>query len=140
LASPYNPYVTVDYMENVLLNQGNSNTGAGYLGRPTKLARRHSVGRLQPYDARVQTTVPQAPAPALWRQPQHTFFQHNRDQVFVPRPAFDWLVHLDRPLISPMELLHVSCCRPHQLTHLFKPAATQGYQSFNHAPYWMVRD
>src|SRR5262249_10596532 len=45
---------------------------------------------------------------------------------------FDWLVHLDRPLISPMELLHVTGCPPHQLTHRF--VTPEG--AFNHRAPW----
>src|SRR4029453_18240114 len=48
---------------------------------------------------------------------------------------FTWLVHLDRPLSSPMELLHVSGMSPHQLTQVFAPppAATR---LFAHNPPW----
>ena len=46
--SPYNPYITVDYMENLTLNRGNTNTGAGFLNQPTPLEQRFSTGRAQP--------------------------------------------------------------------------------------------
>jgi hypothetical protein len=78
----------------------------------------------------------QSPTPANGNQPQHTFFQHNT----LPQKPFDWLVHLDRPAISPIELLHVSCWKPHQLTSVFKDSLADPYQSFNQSPYWLVRD
>src|SRR5690606_24464261 len=47
----------------------------------------------------------------------HSFWQHSdvmtRDQVF------EWLVHLDRPLVNAMELQHVPAVAPHELTHRF---------------------
>jgi hypothetical protein len=42
------------------------------------------------------------------------------------------MVHLDRPLINPMELLHVAGCPPHALTHRFVTADG----SFNHRAPW----
>src|ERR1019366_9988381 len=73
-------------------------------------------------------------------QLRHTFFSHNRDDNYLGNQPFDWLIHLDRPVISPMELVHAASCRPHQVTHLFKDTLNDGYQSYNHAPYWMLRD
>ena len=138
--TPYNPYVTVDFIDNVELNRGVTNNGVGLFGQPLPIERRRSNGRAQPFHAHTQYHLPQYPVPALTDQPQHTFFQHNQDDVFVPRLPFDWLVHLDRPLISPMELIHAACCRPHQVTHLFRDTLNDGYQPFNHAPYWLLRD
>jgi hypothetical protein len=162
--SPYNPYITVDYME--VPTPATPAAPTAYVGGMNQAATRNgfnasqaippntiqtttppaqivvqnrtSIGRAQPYQAKVQVagqTVggqPQAvPQPA--NQPQHTFFYHNWQSgvamppsttAFSPNPVagyppFDWLVHLDRNLISPMELLHVSGYRPHELTQQF---------------------
>jgi hypothetical protein len=116
---PYNPFVTVDYLEQV---------------DPDPF---FSVGRVQPYVGgnspvlrRAQQPVPPPDGQATSSQPQHTFFQHNAREIWpnLPDPArpdqtlqmpFDWPVQLDRPLISPMELLSVPACPPHLLTHRF---------------------
>ncbi|HVS40432.1 MAG TPA: hypothetical protein VMS17_33045 [Gemmataceae bacterium] len=136
----YNPYITVDYLENVHLNNALSNTGAGYLSDPPPAASRYSVGRLQPYDGAAVRTLAQSPASAQPNQAQQTFGGPNRTAAFPTPPPADWLVHLDRAPISPMEMLHVSCCKPHQLTHLFKDGSGDDYQSFNQSPYWLLRD
>ena len=132
--TPYNPYITVDYVANIPLNHGASNNGIGLFGTPRPLAKRYSQGRVQPYNGHPQYNLQQAPNPALVNQPQHTFFAHNQDNVHDPRPPFDWLVHLDRQVISPMELIHAASCRPHQVTHLFKNTLNDTYTPFNHAP------
>jgi hypothetical protein len=124
----YNPYVTVDYMEDVPLRNA---ADVGFTGPnpPVPVAERQSVGRAQPYAAHLSQRRPQLALPLRVNQPQHTFFRHNaREEVAPPQAAtpnqtlklpFDWLVHLDRQLISPMELLHVSGFKPHELTQQF---------------------
>ena len=82
----------------------------------------------------------QTPASPQEDQPQQTFGAPNSSAAFPAPPPADWLVHLDRPPVSPMELLHVSCCKPHQLTHMFKDGTGDDYQSFNYAPFWLLRD
>ncbi len=139
-AHPYNPYVTVDYMDNVHLNNALSNTGAGYFDDPPPVPSRFSVGRTQPYDGAAVRTLAQAPAAAQPGQPQQTFGGPNSSAAYPTPPPADWLVHLDRPAISPMELLHAPCCKPHQLTHFFKDGTGDAYQSFDQAPYWLLRD
>ena len=138
--TPYNPYVTVDYVEDIALNNGATNNGIGFFGRPRPLDKRFSQGRTQPYNANPQFNLQQVPVPALANQPQHTLFAHNQDNVFVPRQPFDWLVHLDRPVISPIELIHAASCRQHEVTHLFKDTLNDSYTLFNHAPYWLLHD
>src|SRR5262249_7791565 len=50
---------------------------------------------------------------------------------------YDWLTHLDRPLTSPMELLHVSGYQPYQLTQRFiSPGSTGLMTKFNHRAPW----
>jgi hypothetical protein len=133
LTAPYNPYVTVDWAPNIELNRGATNTGAGFLpAAALPVERRRSSGRREPYDGRDIAFGPQTPAVPLVGQPQHTFFAHN-----LPREdTFQWLVHLDRAPVSPVELLYVSACKPHQLTHLFRNSVPDAYQPFRHTPYW----
>jgi hypothetical protein len=136
-ALPYNPYITVDYVEFAPgeVHDARLQTAAGAQTPNTNTF--HSRGRTQPYTAGAnqrwkQTPNPASPAP----QPQNTFFRHNAVEG-VPPPnlatagqtlkiPFDWLVHLDRQLISPIELLHVSGFKPHELTQQFvDPTSTQ---------------
>src|SRR5262249_5082602 len=69
-------------------------------------------------------------------QPRNTFFRQNStapDAMTLAAAAangdatlkvpFDWLVHLDRPLISPVELYHVTGWKPAALTHAFLTGA-----------------
>ncbi len=110
----YNPYITVDYMDGIFPQNSN-----------TAIANRRSYGRREPYaavynaaNANNSQVVAQTVQPA--RQPFNTLFSAN-----TPRPsvngsnAYNWLVHLDRQVSSPMELLHVSYYRPHLLTQQF---------------------
>jgi hypothetical protein len=117
----YNPYVTVDYMENVPVNTSTDG-----------IATRKSVGRQQPYAGSSGQLVAQAPTPALATQPQHTFFNANSPRT----NPFNWLVHPDRQLISPMELLHVSAFKPHELTQQFVTGTAAAPAAFQHYAPW----
>jgi hypothetical protein len=159
----YNPYVTIDYLQSVPIQQSHR-----------FLESFPSRGKRQPYAAYTQVMVtnnyPQAgPVPAAMQANPgpspvvdqganmtptpagvltynhavlHTFGLQN-----VPLPSsnkFDWLVHLDRPVISPMELLHVSGYQPYQLTQQFiVPRAgsttddTVSTNMFNHYVPWL---
>jgi hypothetical protein len=105
----YNPYLTVDYLEGIPL------TNMTAPGTPAA-----SLGKRQPYASlpHVTQVAPQVAGDA-GKSTQHTFGRQNDPPPLGANPHYDWLVHLDRRLISPMELLHVSGYPPHQLTHRF---------------------
>jgi hypothetical protein len=127
----YNPYITVDYIEALPVNNALQYTGSG----PNPPANyklpqaRASYGRNQPYAADKSQLKAQQPQPALNNAPQNTFFRHNGKEAAPPvKPGslfntisypFNWLQHGDRPLISPLEILHVSAFKPHELTQQF---------------------
>jgi hypothetical protein len=90
----------------------------------------------------------QEPANPVAGQPRHTFGRHNGTADTIPtgstlvtnptarltdptsgntqtvQTPFDWLVHLDRPLISTAELLQVRDSAPYRVTDQFVLAAT----------------
>jgi hypothetical protein len=141
----YNPYITVDYTPPTDSIDEDQN---GFSGKKAK-------GRRQPNAAHTNQWVPQDPDtdPGMMgvqpyaNQPQHTFFRHNGVDATPPaatslmlQQPFDWLLHYNRPLVSPMELFHVSGYRPADLTQKFItspgpiPAAAD---KFNHLPRWL---
>src|SRR5262249_52784605 len=133
-ALPYNPFITVDFMEQVEPNYTHSS------GRP-----RPSPGPTPPILPRAQQPLVFPGGQPYAAQPQHTFFQHNAREIWpaLPDPArpdqtlqmpFDWPVQLDRPLVSPMELLHVSACPPHTFTHRFCIALSAQARNPTHDP------
>src|SRR5262249_59006166 len=108
-----NPYVTIDHMDrNTIHIYGNSN--------PTPYGSR---GKEQPYASYVKMPTlasPGIPPPALGYSPvieqitravdpltQHTFGGRNDKLPLNGGPLiqghYEWLVHLDRQLISPMD-------------------------------------
>ncbi|MFL5342568.1 MAG: hypothetical protein ACJ8F7_20675 [Gemmataceae bacterium] len=163
----YNPFVTVDYVDGVQINDSilyDSNGPCdGQMGRVKRLGlhggnaqkdtdTRFSYGRRQPFRAigLTQQDPIQAPQPV---QPQNTMFQQNGENA-QPTPndkqldaPFMWLVHLDRKLISPMEILNVSMYKPHELTQQFvniaqakSPQANNDPANFNHLAPWFDYD
>src|SRR5205823_666884 len=143
---PYNPYVTVDHIEQLALNDGVGFDGNGPHPQKVKVDGRRAIGRREPFAASLFSQAPQGPNPPLVGQPQTTFFRHNGEtdpytlptnnaQLSTLSNPFHWLVHLDRQLISPMELLHVSGFKPHELTQEFIFTSGQG-PFYNHRAPW----
>src|SRR5262249_16923661 len=82
----YNPYVTVDYMEDVQSNEGRlvNTTGAMV---PPDVTERVSWGKNQPFAAQVSQRLAQAPNPPVRGQVKNTFYRHNAIEAAVaPRP------------------------------------------------------
>jgi hypothetical protein len=134
----FNPYVTIDYLHGIPFSNNNYKNGNGQYY--------WSYGKLQPYAADPNLDVPQgqtaappaAPPPPKTGETAHTLGQQNvwgqANAVVAPflaanqpnpaYPAYDWLVHLDRALVSPIELLNVCFYHPHELTHRFVVPST----------------
>jgi hypothetical protein len=170
-ALPVNPYVTVDYMENIPVNDGVIIDSNGQ-HQNTPMASRYSIGKNQPYAGDNRNPQPnmsqvkqqQPVSPVMppnpksgqpQSQPQHTFFSVNVQNTDatgkeLPDPAnagqgmrwpFDWLTFIDRPLISPVELLQTSGFKPHELTQQFMTGGTdpnsgKPQQKFTHMAPW----
>ncbi|MCI0461402.1 MAG: hypothetical protein L0Z62_31010, partial [Gemmataceae bacterium] len=119
----YNPYLTIDYLENIPLQSATS---------PVPGASR---GKRQPYGSHLTQLADQnGGRPGSGRQ--HTFGLPNQPPPLRGGQR-DWLVHPNRPLTSPLEVLHVSAYAPHQLTQRF----LVGYdrdpgQKFRHYAPW----
>jgi hypothetical protein len=116
-----NVYVTVDYMEGgnlpprpnpVLWSLADTST-APAAGGP-------SFGRGQPY-AGAKNQIQQQTGSSG----SNTFYAPNNSVPPAPPPVnpYNWLTHLDRQLVSPMELLNVSAFKPHELTQQFNAQA-----------------
>jgi hypothetical protein len=145
LGLPYNPYVTVDRitggytLQHAMQRNGpNPDIGA--------ITSRQSFGRRQPLDAlpldMSASTLKQP------NQPQHTFFQHNFQSPNPPTPRdvstpqfqipFDWMVHLDRQVVSPIELMYVAGVKPHQVTAAFAQRNGINFTAQHHLVPWTV--
>jgi hypothetical protein len=143
---PANPYITVDYVTNVQANDVVVNWVSGGMAStrmPPPDTTRFSIGRVQPFtgnegdgtndpisatNSTQSLTLKQVNlVGGMPSGQQFTLFRHNAttaspvptasdDRLIIP---FEWLVHLDRRLVSPAELLHVTGFKPHELTHWF---------------------
>lgn len=115
----YNPYVTIDYIEDVQPQD--------VKGVPLQ-----SIGKRQPFAAAKTRLAGQGDS----NNPKvHTLGQRN-----TPQQRFDWLVHLDRPLSSPLELLNVSGVPPYHLTQRFITTPNDDLADFGHLVPWFDQD
>ncbi|MFO0863707.1 MAG: hypothetical protein U0744_03455 [Gemmataceae bacterium] len=140
----HNPYITIDYLKNVQVNDQLKYDGMAD-HNPADITTMTSQGRRQPMSALNVTA--QNPSTPVANQPKHTFFQQNCIESAAPMNAgaagqtmdgqFEWVTQLDRPLINPLELVHVSTYRPSELTQ--RIVSGNGGQPGNqkHADAWM---
>lgn len=161
----YNPYVTVDVMDNVTAFDAMYRSKADRdrrAARPTPatgydpVTDRFSIGKVQPYAGLSVLTNPPSPAQGTYNQYQPfpnsmvqaqvtqdatsgnrkvTFGRHNGATATTPTATtvtgatlqtgetimapFDWLVHMDRPLVNQIELFPVRDSAPYLVTDQF---------------------
>ena len=122
---PYNPYITVDiFSKRKMWDLRKFNeTGA----RNPDVTNTSSKGRKSPfldssgmdisvfsknmYNGNNSGDQQLPPPPPVQVGAKHTMGQANSNAQNLP-----WLAHLDRQLINPLELIHVSTVKPHELT------------------------
>ena len=116
----YNPYITIDSFQfTQTINDARYFTPTG-TNNPTAVTSRIAYGHLQPFANNTNQVVQQAALPNTTNpaQPANSFFSHNNNNG-QPLKPFTWNAHLDRQLISPVELLFVHGARPMDLTAQF---------------------
>jgi len=134
-----NPYITVDYVDgkaakNRMWDARQYDSNGKRDRTQNGDTQQASLGRVQPYTAAKDFWSNQSPIAnadndgqvketddASLQGMNHSFYKHNGP---IQQP-FEWLTHLDRSLISPIELFCVSAWKPHELTQQFF-TGTQG--------------
>jgi hypothetical protein len=138
----WNPYVTVDYMEKVpVLGQNLTTTPFQSRGKQEPFAGATQISGTNTAQSPVQhvgsismtqeQNLADTNTSVVWN---HTFGQVNSSGV--PVSQYDWLVHLDRQVVSPLELLHVSSYPPFQLTQRFVDISTGAQITFGQRAPW----
>jgi len=122
----YNPYITVDYMENVptrnrvLYDETPRMNPLMPAGKDDP-----TVGRKHPYTAGPAYNQPNAniiDQTTAAATPPHTFFGSNSGLTNANGLA--WLAHFDRELVNSIELLQAHPQPPHRLTQRFSNGTT----------------
>jgi hypothetical protein len=150
----YNPYVTVDYFDQVPIFGQNIDGTTPVLwasrGKTQSFAGYTQLASTQPYpnspvesvNSNSPTQNESAAADAGLQVPPgtglglaHTFGGSN-----TPVPVgnnYTWLPHLDRQVVSPIELLNVSAYAPHYLTNKFIQPLIITYKPPHHLVPWL---
>lgn len=127
----YNPYVTIDYLDNINVNDNREFNGTGPVKTPATNTF-ETWGRRQPLMADPSHLAKQTGGPGS--SPRNTFQTGNN-----PRTSpVEWMTHLDRKLVNPLEILHVSGVRPHELTQKFMDPSNA--MPFRHIAPWPVQN
>ncbi len=141
----YNPYVTVDFVQTLQTQMYDSRqyTQNGPNMSQIPYTQQYSYGRTQPYAASPNRYV-QSIGASVGGACINTFAATNKGantttMTTAPDSPYLWLTHLDRMLISPIELFQVSCFPPHRLTQQFitGTGAVTRANSFQHLANWV---
>lgn len=149
----YNPYIAVDYVRQVRVQNGVKYDTNGAAANQVARADRTAFGRTQPFGALLW--LAQNPTTQGATEPKHTFFRHNAKEdapamggapTLTPysstnttqtlRIPFDVLYHPNRVPISLGDLLHVSGFKQHQLTQRFMTGTMAAPNLFRHRAHW----
>jgi hypothetical protein len=153
----WNPYITVDYMDLVPILGVNGVTFSTGGHIPYSFLSR---GKPQPFGgatviAPAGVGTPNSPVFSLASNSvtanqlifsgfatdtngmQHTFgMPNNASSSATTAAAYNWLVHLDRQVISPMELLHASAYSPALLSQKFLNVNASPVAAYSHTAPW----
>jgi hypothetical protein len=140
----YNPYITIDYVEGLSVEDGRQYDTTGKVNPPNITTDRRARGKYHPLAGAAALWLAQDPATPPANQPKNTFFRHNSTSDTAPTTAdatlqwpFDTYTHFDRLPTSIVDLLHVSGVRPHELTQTFMTGAGSALTSrFQHRALW----
>jgi hypothetical protein len=141
LACPYlppsatNPYVAVDIFQSACHDNGGQNISTGN-DVTTTSAQDASEARKNPFSDPLTTRAFETNVPA-GASVKNSFKLVNTAAKGITN---NWLVHLDRYLSSPIELLNVSGCKMQELTHYFGDSATPSLNQYNHRVPWFDED
>jgi hypothetical protein len=129
----YNPYIAVDFMENLPTRNRVEYNEVDKIANFMQ-DNGASLGRRHPYAAAPAYAQGNANAAFVLQTggatPPQTFFAQN--SIIDNASGFAWLTHLDRELVNATELLPVSIVSPTMLTQKFYNGAGSNLTSYNY--------